>query len=83
MGSGSTTASGASASRYLPGDRRQQQGGLHQGEVVADADPRAAAEGEIGVAGDPLQQAVGPALGAEGLGIVEPARVAVDDPLAS
>jgi len=36
-----------------PGDRRQQQGRLQQGEVVANADPRTAAEGEVGVASFP------------------------------
>ena len=75
-----TTASGASLSRYSLGDRRQDQRGLHQGEVVADADPRAAAEGEVGVAVNPLHQAVLPPLGTKRLGIVEPAAVAVDRP---
>ena len=55
VGSGATTASGASAQPELLSDRRQDQRGLHQGEVVADADPRPAAEGEIGIAVDPLQ----------------------------
>ena len=48
------------------------------GEVVADADPRAAAEREIGVSRNPLDQSVGPALGAERFGVVEPSGIAVD-----
>ena len=64
-----------------PGDRGQDKHGLHHGEVVADADARPVAEREIGATRQPLDQVVVPALGPEGLGVVEPAAVAVDQPL--
>jgi hypothetical protein len=41
-----------------PGNGRKQQGRLHQGEVFADADPRAAAKGEVGVAVNLLLKAI-------------------------
>src|SRR5262249_50848381 len=63
------------------GNRRQQEGRFHQGEIVAYAHPRAAAEGEIGVARKLVEHTVGPALWTEKLGSLEPAGVTVDRPL--
>src|SRR5215216_2391793 len=66
----------------LPGDGREQEGRLHQREGAADTEPRAAAEGEIGVLGDALREIILPALRPEDRRLVEIARVAVDHPLA-
>lgn len=62
-------------------DRGQEQRCLHQCERVADAEPRAGPEGEVGAAGQPLGQAVGPAVRIEALRVLEVAPVAVHDPL--
>ena len=54
---------------------------LHHGEVIADADPRAAAEREIGEARE-LLRALGPeAFRVEALWVGKPARISVNDPL--
>src|SRR5262249_32626807 len=62
-------------------ERRKQENRFHHGEVVADADPRPVVEREIRAAREPSGEVAIPALGAERLGIVEPAWVAVQDPL--
>ncbi len=81
VASGTIVASAASSSRYWRAIVARIRRRLHQGEIVADADPRTAAEGEIGVAVNPLKRAVSPALGTKRLGIVEPAAIAMDHPL--
>src|SRR5256885_16269940 len=48
---------------------------------AADTDARAAAEGEVCVLGEPLGQAVGPAVRHEGFGIREVAGAAMYHPL--
>src|SRR5271157_6108433 len=80
-GKGRDDGVGGETEAESPGDRRQQQGRLQQSEVVANANPRTAAEGEVGVAVNLLLEAKSPALGAERFRLVEPAWVAVDRPL--
>src|SRR5256886_13230831 len=53
----------------------------HRGEPAADTDARAAPEGEVCVLGEPLGQAVGPAVWHEGFGIREVAGAAMYHPL--
>ena len=72
---------GSTTQAIAPRDRRQDEHGLHHGEVVADADPRAVAEREVRATGEPLDQVVVPTLGPEDLGVFEPAAVAVHEPL--
>jgi|GEM_PF-4408118 len=76
-GKGRDDGVGGETEAESPGDRRQQQGRLQQGEVVANANSRTTAEGEVGVAVNLLLEAKSPALGAERFRLVEPAWVAV------
>ncbi len=62
------------------GDRRQEQDGFHRGERVADALARPTAEGEVGKARQAAGEVAGPSLGAERLGVLEPAAVAMHHP---
>jgi hypothetical protein len=62
----------------LAGDCGQDEHGLHQGEVIADADARAIAEREVSATWQALDQVVIPSLRTEGLGVVEPAGIAVN-----
>src|SRR2546426_806589 len=59
----------------------QEEDRLHHGEGAADTDARAAPEGEVCVLGEPLRQAVGPAVRHEGFGIREVAGAAMYHPL--
>src|SRR5256885_9690061 len=67
------------------GDWLRNGGGVgdssHYGEAAADTDARAAPEGEVCVLGEPLRQAVGPAVRHEGFGIREVAGAAMYHPL--
>src|SRR2546427_4625047 len=66
--------------RRRPKPRRKGgRGGArpHHGEAAADTDARAAPEGEVCVLGEPLRQAVGPAVRHEGFGIREVAGAAM------
>src|ERR671916_564767 len=65
---------GEEAQAEAAGDGREEEHGLHRGEVVADAEARAAAEGEVGVTWDARDGLFAPALGAEGRRVFEPAR---------
>src|SRR2546422_5671462 len=62
--------------RGAKGEARQ-----HHPEAAADTDARAAPEGEVCVLGEPLRQAVGPAVRHEGFGIREVAGAAMYHPL--
>ncbi len=52
-------------------ERCEQELGFHQGEMVADTDARAHAEGDVGRAGKVLLLLQGEALGAEGFRVGE------------
>src|SRR5579862_3547504 len=52
-----------------------------QRESLADAAPRTVSKREIGAGGQPLREAIEPALGAEGIRLVVIARIALRHPL--
>ena len=74
-----TRASGASANRTPPGDRRQDQASFHLREPLADAHPRAAPERDVRVPG-PAGVVLEPALGTEGRRVRPPTLVVVQEP---
>src|SRR5439155_18243595 len=55
---------------------------LHHGKRIADAEPRAAAEREVGEPWQRLDRLLAPALRSETLGLGEEAWIALNDPLA-